>query len=145
MINCKDHRAYSGALACAFVFLVVWFSSIQPYRTPPPGSLDAALTALRGRDYEEGQGLFGAALAAGGDPALCLAGRAECLFYLRRYDEALECCDALRRACPNAARQHTLRGLVYRRTDRENESREQFRAAVRQGDKVALTLLPKGN
>lgn len=143
MTDCQAHRACTICLGALFVLVVLYAASLQP-SGPPRSELIDALECLRRRDYERAAPLFAACAAAGGDAGLCLAGRAECLFYLKQYDEALTACEELRQALPSSGRAAMIKGLVYRQQGRNEEATELFRVAARHGERAALTLLPKG-
>lgn len=107
-----------------------------------PTPFDMAHAAMRRKDYTAAARHFDDALRSGGDVTLALGGRAECLYYAGDHDDALDCCDRLQAAVPNAARARYVRGLVWLRQGRTDEAHDQFRQAARHGDALAATLLP---
>lgn len=96
--------------------------------------------AMRNGDY---QGAAEVLEAAPGDPTLTLGGAAECYFYLRQYDRALELCDRLEAIDPSAGRACYIRGLVLIRLGRLTDAREQLRLAARRGEEVAASAIPQ--
>jgi tetratricopeptide (TPR) repeat protein len=120
----------------------------EPSPGPPAAVPDDGLTAkgwaaMRTGDHRTAVALLEKAANAGGDPVLTLGAAAECHFYLKDYDRALELCDRLEATDPTAGRSHYVRGLVLLRQGKKDAAREQLRHAVRHGDALAATVIPQ--
>lgn len=101
------------------------------------------LARMTARDYRGAALDLEQAFVAGADAILTLGAAAECLYHLGDLDRALLTCDRLAAFSPNAGRAHTVRGLVLLRKGDRPSAAEEFRAAARAGDRLALTLLPQ--
>jgi tetratricopeptide (TPR) repeat protein len=154
--------AVSGVLTVAGIAMFVAGVAAGPRPTPPEESavsaaaasaapkpatdpLNDGLAAMRAGDYAEAVTQFRKARAAGANPTLALGGLAEALFYLNQDADALAACDELNRTVPNAGRAHYVRGLVLLRQGKKEQAYAELTLAARHGERLAVTLLPKGH
>jgi tetratricopeptide (TPR) repeat protein len=115
----------------------------SPTVVPDDGLTAKGWAAMRTGDHRTAVALLEKAANAGGDPVLTLGAAAECHFYLKDYDRALELCDRLGSLDPTAGRSHYVRGLVLLRQGKREAAREELRHAVRHGDALAATVIPQ--
>ncbi len=109
--------------------------------TEPCPPLASATRLMSSREYAGAADAFTRAAEAGSDREVCLARRAECLYYLGNYRGVLEEADRLERYATTSPWPAYLRGLVYKKTVGVNAAREQFHRALLLGHPQAAGQL----
>lgn len=108
-------------------------------------ALKLAGDCLREGDYNTALTFFLEAEKGKNDVVLAMGGAAECLYQMKKYDEAYEKANELIKRDGNAGIAYHIQGLILARRNRIEEAKDKLRLGARHGCDASLVKLAKLN
>ena len=93
-------------------------------------TISEAEKALSNRQYKKARALFLPLLSENENRALVFQGLAECLFFMRKFDDALKNADSALNLQPNLARAHLIRAYVFARQNDPGKCKEEAKLSL---------------